>query len=220
MIVASPPADRPHPLFARVWALAMARLQPKSMREERAELVCGLSGLVVEVGAGSGTMFRHYPATVEQVVAIEPEPYLRAAAQRAVGDARVAIDVRPGDAARLPFEDGSVDAVVCSLVLCSVPDQAGALAEFARVLRPGGELRYYEHVAEQAGSTGRRLQDRLDSTGLWARIGGGCHVARETGEAIRAAGFCIVNEREQTLGPPLVVPVRRHLLGVARKPAG
>jgi SAM-dependent methyltransferase len=220
MTVEVPSADRPHPLFARAWAFAMARLQPSSMREERAELVCGLSGLVVEVGAGSGTMFRHYPAMVERVVAIEPEPYLRSQAERAVGEARVAIEVRPGDAARLPFADDAVDAVVCSLVLCSVPDQVGALAEFARVLKPGGELRYYEHVAEVPGSRGRRVQQRLDRTGVWARIGGGCHVARDTGDAIRAAGFCVINEREQTMGPPMIVPVRRHLLGVARLPAG
>lgn len=216
MTVATPPADRPHPLFARAWALAMARLQPKSMREERGELVCGLSGQVVEVGSGSGTMFEHYPASVDRVVAIEPEPYLRAAAGRAARSAPVPVEVRGGDAAHLDFPNDSVDAVVCALVLCSVPDQAAALAEIARILRPGGELRYYEHVAEPAGSTSRRAQLALDRTGAWARIGGGCHVARDTGDAIRAAGFTIVNERTQTLGPPLIVPVRRHLLGVAR----
>ncbi|MBJ7472803.1 MAG: SAM-dependent methyltransferase, partial [Solirubrobacteraceae bacterium] len=104
--------------------------------------------------------------------------------------------------------------------LCSVPDQAATLAEIARVLRPGGELRYYEHVAEPAGTLGRRGQELLDRSGLWAKAGGGCQVARDTGAAIRAAGFDITDEHVETLGPPLLVPVRRHLLGTARLSAG
>ncbi len=210
--------DHAHPLFARAWALAMARAQPKSMRKERSELVAGLSGLVLEVGAGSGTMFEHYPPSVDRVVAIEPEPYLRHAAEQAAQRAPVRVEVRAGDADHLGFDDDSVDAVVCSLVLCTVPDQAGALAEIARVLRPGGELRYFEHVAEPTGSKGLRVQEALDRSGVWARLGGGCHVARHTGDAIRDAGFTIVDERTHTVGPPLIVPVRRHLVGVARLP--
>jgi SAM-dependent methyltransferase len=208
--------DRAHPLFARAWAAAMARFQPDSMLEQRDALVAGLTGTVVEVGCGSGTAFRHYPPEVDHVIAIEPEPYLRRQAMRAAAWAPVRVEVQPGVAEHLPIEDGSVDAAVCSLVLCSVPDQATALAEIARVLRPGGELRYYEHVAEPGGTLGRRMQDVLDATGAWAAIGGGCHVARDTGAAIRAAGFTVDRERAQTLGPPLIVPVRRHLLGTAR----
>ncbi|MDO9174559.1 MAG: SAM-dependent methyltransferase, partial [Actinomycetota bacterium] len=76
--------------------------------------------------------------------------------------------------------------------------------------------RYYEHVAEPDGTVSRRAQEWLDRTGLWAKAGGGCRVSRQTGEAIRAAGFTVEHERAETLGPPLVVPVRRHLLGTAR----
>jgi ubiquinone/menaquinone biosynthesis C-methylase UbiE len=210
--------DHAHPVFARVWAAAMATIQPGVMRAQRSELVDGLSGTVVEIGCGSGSAFSHYPKAVERVVAVEPEPYLRAKAQRAAALAPVPVEVVSGVAEHLPLGDDSVDAAVCSLVLCSVPNQAAALAEIARVLGPGGELRYFEHVAEAPGTLGRRTQDWLDRTGLWGRIGGGCHVARETGDAIRTAGFTIDRERTRLFGPPLLLPVRRHLLGVARVP--
>lgn len=194
----------------------MKRCQPRAVREHREALVRGLRGVVVEVGCGSGSLFPFYEAGgAQRVIAVEPEPYLRGQAARAAIQAAVPIDVVDGVAGTLPVETGSVDAVVCCLVLCSVPNQAAALAEFARVLRPGGELRYFEHVAEPAGTASRRIQELLDRSGLWGWIGGGCHVARETGEAIHAAGFSIGTERVETLGPPLV-PVRRHLLGTAR----
>ncbi len=176
----------------------------------------GLEGVVLEVGCGSGSMFPYYGAAVTRVIAVEPEPYLRGEAERAALDAPVPVEVRAGVAEALPLEADSVDAAVCSLVLCSVPDQVAALAEIARVLKPGGELRYYEHVAEPDGTVSRRAQEWLDRTGLWAKAGGGCRVSRQTGEAIRAAGFTVEHEQTQTFGPPLVVPVRRHLLGTAR----
>ncbi len=195
----------------------MRRLEPQQLREERAALVAGLHGTVAEVGAGSGAVFAHYPPEVTRVVAVEPEPYLHEVARRAAREVGAAIDVLPGDAESIPLGDGEADAVVCSLVLCSVPDQAAALAEARRVLRPGGELRYYEHVADVPGTRTRRYQELLDRSGLWARAGGGCRVARDTGEAIRAAGFVVESEAVRHFGPR-GTPVRRHLLGVARRP--
>lgn len=209
--------DSGHPLFARVWAAAMTRLQPQAIREQRDRLTAGLHGVVVEVGCGSGTMFEHYGAGVERVVAIEPEPYLRERATLAAAAVAAPIEVLGGDAEHLPLEDASADAVLFSLVLCSVPNQAAALAEAARVLKPGGELRYYEHVGEPAGTVGRRLQHGLDRSGLWPRVAGGCHVSRDTGAAIRAAGFVVEQEHIQNFGPPVIVPVRRHLAGVAKR---
>lgn len=206
-----------HPLFARFWAAAMGRLEPRALRRERARLLAGLHGTVVEVGAGNGANFALYPPEVERVVALEPEPYLRGVASEAATQAPVPVEVLDGVADHLPLEDGAADAVVFSLVLCSVPDQAAALAEALRVVRPGGELRYCEHVAEPRGTLGRRWQELVDRSGLWARMGGGCAVSRETGEAILASGFVIERERVQQFGPP-GTPVRRHLAGVARRP--
>lgn len=209
--------DREHPLFARLWAAVMRRGEPAQITRQRRRLVDGLSGVVVEVGPGSGSMFAHYPGEVTRVLAVEPEPYLREVATHTAADVAAPVEVVGGDAANIPLGDGEADAVVCSLVLCSVPDQRAALDEFARVLRPGGELRYFEHVAEPAGTWPRRLQEGVDRSGLWARFGGGCHVARSTGEAIRAAGFTVEREDRSQMGPHAVVPVSLHVLGTARR---
>jgi len=120
-----------HPWFARAWALAIGRFEPRELREQRSVLVEGLVGTVVEVGPGSGSTFPCYPPEVERVVAVEPEPYLRGVAEQAAAACEIAIDVVDGTADALPLADGTADAVVCSLVLCSVPDQAAALAEAA-----------------------------------------------------------------------------------------
>jgi ubiquinone/menaquinone biosynthesis C-methylase UbiE len=138
-------ADDPRPRFARMYRKASARADRRGASGHRTRLLEGLQGRVVEVGAGHGLNFAHYPRTVTEVIAIEPEPHLRADAEAAAGAAPVPVAVHHGMADALPVEDGGVDAAVASLVLCSVPDQAGALVELHRVLRPGGELRFYEH---------------------------------------------------------------------------
>lgn len=142
---------------------------------------------MVEVGAGNGLNFGHYPAEVTEIVAVEPEAYLREkAADRA--DARVT--VLDGLADRLPVEDGSADAVVFSLVLCSVPSPAAALAEARRVLRPGGEIRFYEHVVSHRPV--KAALQRAATHTFWKRMAAGCHLDRDTGAAIADAGFEIV----------------------------
>lgn len=205
-----------HPLFARFYARVLSRSEPPEMRAHRAELLAGLSGRVLEVGAGNGGNFEHYPVTVTEVVAVEPEPYLREQAREAAARAPVDITVLDGVADVLPVEDGSCDAAVACLVLCSVPDQASALAELHRVLRPGGELRFYEHVR---GATPRmqRWQRIADRT-FWPRAFGGCHTARDTVAAIAAAGFTLERHRDLTVdGIPSFMPVATHATGVARR---
>lgn len=186
----------------------------------RDELLAGLSGRVLEVGAGTGRNFAHYPDAVTDVVAVEPEPYLRrraieaaeAAAARGAGPAIAVGDATADD---LPVDDGSFDAVVFSLVLCSVPDQRAALAEARRVLRPGGELRFYEHVIAQTPRLAA-WQRRLDV--LWPRLGGGCHLSRDTLAAIQQAGFTIDSHRSFRFSPGLLAkPVEPHIIGIAHR---
>ena len=153
-----------NPFFARVYASMMRNEDPKQV-EHRREALGGLSGRVFELGAGVGSNFAHYPAEVTELVAAEPEPYLRERALAAAEAAPIDVQVVDAVADDLPFEDASFDAAVACLVLCTVPDQARALAELRRVIRPGGELRFYEHVARAppAAASGARVR-RPDAT--------------------------------------------------------
>jgi ubiquinone/menaquinone biosynthesis C-methylase UbiE len=205
-----------HPLFARFYTHVLARNEPAEVQAYREELLAGLSGRVVEVGAGSGANFPHYPSEVTEVLAVEPEAYLHEQAVAAATQAGIVVSVLDGVADALPLEDASCDAAVACLVLCSVPNQASALAELRRVLKPGGELRFYEHVR---GHTDRmtRWQRFADRT-FWPRAFGGCHTARDTVAAIEAAGFAV--ERRRDLVPdsvPGFLPVAPQTIGVARR---
>jgi SAM-dependent methyltransferase len=182
----------------------------------RDELLAGLSGRVLEIGAGNGMNFGHYPATVAEVVALEPEPYLRERAQAAAGAAPIPVTVRDGVAAPLPLEDDGFDAAVASLVLCTVPDPDAAVAELRRVLRPGGELRFFEHVRSTRPRKAR-LQQALDRTGVWPRLIGGCHPARDTMATLERAGFAIARARRVDVGP-VANPANPHVMGVALAP--
>ena len=206
-----------HPLFARCMARSAAIAERKGAGEIRARLVAGLAGRVVEIGAGSGIQFRHYPAAVGEVIAIEPEPTLRAMAAEAAASAPVRVTVISGLADRLPLDDGSVDAGVCAGLLCSVDDPGAALGELARVVRPGGELRFYEHVAS-ARPRAAALQRALDASGIWPRVMNGCHTARRTDEAIERAGFRIEALERFAFRPTLLdLPVSPKILGRAHR---
>jgi SAM-dependent methyltransferase len=206
-----------HPIFARFFE-RLSRLMEREVGEHRRELLAGLSGRVVEIGAGNGMNFRHYPSAVEEVVALEPEPYLRERSERAARDASVPVSVGDAAAYPLPFEAASFDAAIASLVLCTVPDPASALAELRRVLRPGAELRFFEHVCSDR-SRKARLQERVDRWGIWPRVAGGCHCARDTVGAIEAAGFQVEQVRSLDVGPSWGL-TNPHVLGVARAPEG
>jgi len=204
-----------HPIFARFVALS-ARKENAEARRHRERMLEGVQGRVVEVGAGSGVNFPHYPDTVEEVVAVEPEPYLREKCAEAAAKAPMKVTVLDGVADALPLEDGSCDAAVACLVLCSVPDQADALAEIRRVLRPGGELRFYEHVrsTNSAMVHAQRLVDRT----FWPHAFGNCHTARDTPAAIAAAGFEITHLEPVRFSPlPFPIPVSDQVIGTARR---
>lgn len=186
----------------------------REVGQYRDELLSGLSGRVVEVGAGNGINFSRYPPRVEEVVAIEPERYMRTKAVAAVTRAPVAVTLVDATAEALPLTDESCDAAVACLVLCSVPELAAALAELRRVLRPGAQLRFFEHV-RSADSRRARVESALDASGLWPLLGGGCHCSRDTEAAVRAAGFTIERARKVEIGPSWAI-TNPHVLGVAR----
>jgi ubiquinone/menaquinone biosynthesis C-methylase UbiE len=204
-----------HPFFARFYLRMTSGRKAAGEDEYRRELLAGLSGRVIEVGAGNGLNFPLYPETVDEVVAVEPEPLLRDVAAKNAADAPVPVHVVDAVAGGLPVDDESFDAGVASLVLCSVPNQQRALSEFRRVIRPGGELRFYEHVvAERPISAG--LQRAADAT-FWPRVGGGCHLSRDTGAAIEEAGFIVETSRRFSFSPGAPVPPLPHILGIARR---
>ncbi|MFI5836299.1 class I SAM-dependent methyltransferase [Micromonospora sp. NPDC051300] len=206
-----------HPIFARVFARASVAMDDAGAAAHRRRLVAGLRGRVVEVGAGNGRNLAHYPPAVDHVLAVEPEPRLRALAGAAALAARVPVTVAAGLAEALPVADGVADAVVLSLVLCSVPDQAVALGEARRVLRPGGELRFYEHVV--AETPGLRRAQRIADATLWPLFCAGCHTARDTVAAIRAAGFTVTDVDRFHFPPSGVpAPASPHVLGAATRP--
>lgn len=203
-----------NPFFARVWTF-LSQHEPPALRELRSENLAGLSGRVLEVGAGTGTNFVLYPTTVEEVVAIEPEPRLTAIARQAAATAPVPVTVtattvealEPGE----PF-----DAVVCSLVLCSIDKPESVLRQLLSRLRPGGELRYLEHVASR-GARGR-LQRAADAT-VWPRLAGNCHTHRHTEATIAAAGFAPQTARREWALPAWApVPTSEFALGRAIRP--
>ncbi|MFI9172550.1 class I SAM-dependent methyltransferase [Streptomyces lincolnensis] len=207
-----------HPLFARYYARISVGAETRmGMGGVRDRLLAGLSGRVIEIGAGNGLNFAHYPGTVSEVVAIEPERRLRQLAVEAALRSGVPVDVAPGAAEALPVKSEAFDAAVVSLVLCSVRDVPRALAEIRRVLRPGGEVRFFEH-GRGGGRAMRLTQRALDRT-VWPPLNGGCHLARDPIGALRGAGFELGPYRRMFMpenGPRL--PTSYCVLGTAWRP--
>jgi ubiquinone/menaquinone biosynthesis C-methylase UbiE len=176
-----------------------AEVDKTGLGKLRHELIDGLCGDVLEVGAGSGAMFHRYGPDV-RVTAIEPDDDFRAAAERAATGAAASIRVLPGTAEALAAGDGSMDAVVVSMVLCSVQSVPRALGEFQRVLKPGGQLRLLEHVRSDHGMAGV-LMDVFNP--VWLRLNQmGCHWNRRTVESVGRAGFRIESVTDYKLFHP------------------
>lgn len=205
-------------LFARVYDRAVAATEEACFQAWRAELLADLSGTVVELGAGSGANLAHYPAAVERLVVTEPEPVMLSQLRGRLDRVDVGIDVavQRASAASLPLGDDEADAVVATLVLCSVPDQAAVLAEVRRVLRPGGRFVFLEHVAAEDRPDRLRWQRRLDPA--WSFVAGGCRLTRRTEAAISEAGF-VLGEVTHESARKAVPVVRPTIRGSATAPA-
>lgn len=200
-------------LRACCYDLALRNAEARCLTAWRAALLQGVSGVVLDVGAGTGLNVRHVPKADTRLLLTEPDPDMRARLTRRAADERPDATVLDAPAEALPLHDGSVDVVVCTLVLCSVPEQAPALAELRRVLRPGGRLVFLEHVAAEEGSALLRWQRRLEP--LWWHIAERCALTRRTDQALLDAGFTLESVARERMrgGVPWVSPTIR---GVAR----
>lgn len=221
-VPSSPPqADkaRPvrHPLCSRLYARQVERAEELGLGERRRDLLAGLSGRVLEIGAGTGINLRHYPATVDELILVEPEPYLRRQLALASAKSSLRVTVVDASAELLPLDAASVDAVVSCLVLCSVRDVHATLRQLRRVLTADGELRFMEHVASERPLP-RRAQRMADAT-LWPHLSGGCHLGRDTLGAMEAAGFRVAQEERFRFRIPPLDPSKMHVRGFARMPS-
>jgi SAM-dependent methyltransferase len=201
--------------FARYLDRREQRRPDREARELRRRALAGLSGNVIEVGSGDGRSFEHYPPGVEHLLAVEPDPTAREAASERARGAAIPIDVVGGTAEELPAEDGAFDAAVLMGVLCSVSDPAAALRELRRVLKPGGELRFWEHV--RSGNAAFRVLQRATDAVFWTRALGGCETTRDTAATIAAAGFQFVTlDRGFHSSSLLTITSAPYILGTAR----
>jgi SAM-dependent methyltransferase len=199
-----------HPIFAWFYGRRGPRADLRGTADKRRRLLASASGSVIEVGAGTGLNLRYYPPAVTEVLATEPDPHMFRRLARALDESRVPVQLRRATADELPAPDGSVDTVVCSLVLCSVPDVSAALSEARRVLRPGGRLLFFEHV-RALDPRFARWQDRFE--GAWGLCGAGCHPNRDTVGEIEASGLRI--EELDRFDEPGAMLARPHVLGSA-----
>lgn len=204
--------------FARVYDRMLEPLEEAGLRDWRSELLRGVSGTVVEIGAGTGANLRHYPTAVERLVVTEPEPAMLSQLRGRLDQVPPGIDAvaRRAPASALPLDDGEADVVVSTLVLCTVPAPGAVLAEARRVLRPGGRLVFLEHVAAEDDPKRLRRQRRFDV--VWPHVAGGCRLTRRTEATIADAGFTIeAITRESARRAPTVI--RPMIRGWAVAPA-
>jgi ubiquinone/menaquinone biosynthesis C-methylase UbiE len=194
--------------FSAIYDRGLKGTEEAGLREARRETLSGASGRSLDIGAGTGANVGLFPSEVTELVLAEPDPHMLKKLRAKVGEAGLDAEIVAAPAERLPFDDASFDTAVFTLVLCTVPDPEAALAEAARVLRPGGRLLFVEHVrADDAGLA--RWQDRLEKP--WRFLGDGCHCNRDTVATIEASPLTVEQVERGRLpkAPPLVRPLVR-----------
>jgi ubiquinone/menaquinone biosynthesis C-methylase UbiE len=192
--------------FSAIYDRMLAGTEDAGLRETRRQALSAAQGRTIDVGAGTGANIGLYPAAVTELVFAEPDPHMLKRLRPKLAEAGTEAEVVAAAAERLPFEDSSFDTAVFTLVLCTVPDPAAALAEAARILRPGGRLLFVEHVRSQDPKRAR-WQDRLERP--WRFCGDGCHCNRDTVATIEASPFAVeeVERGELPKAPPIVRPL-------------
>lgn len=209
---------RGHRIFAGLYDRMLSGTERAGLRDMRAELLAEARGRTLELGAGTGLNLAHYTDAVTELVLTEPDPYMARRLRKRLEDEPPApgrVEVVETPAERLPFEDGSFDSVVSTLVLCSVETPAAATGEIVRVLKPDGRLLTLEHVRSPDSGLAR-WQDRLERP--WGWLGAGCHPNRDTVAELETVGLetaSLVRDR-MPKAPPIVRPVVRGIASLSR----
>jgi ubiquinone/menaquinone biosynthesis C-methylase UbiE len=201
--------------FAALYDRMIGATEEAGLREMRREVLARASGRTIDIGAGTGVNLDLYPTSVSELALAEPDPHMAKRLRHKLVESGREAELVEAPAEKLPFEDSSFDTAVFTLVLCTIPDPAAALAEAARVLRPGGKVLFIEHVrSEDPGLA--RWQDRLEKP--WRFVGDGCHCNRDTVATIEASPLALehVERGRMPKAPPLVRPLAR---GSASLPA-
>jgi ubiquinone/menaquinone biosynthesis C-methylase UbiE len=194
-------------IFAAAYDPGSKAAEEAGLRQMRRELLAGAGGRVLELGAGTGANLDLYPDEVEDLVLLEPGPHMAKRLQAKMSQSERGAELIETSAERLPFDDDSFDTAVATLVLCTIPDPAAALAEIARVLKPGGRLLFLEHVrAEDPGLA--RWQDRFEQT--WRFLADGCHCNRDTVATLEASPLRVERVEHDRL--PKAAPIVRPLV--------
>jgi ubiquinone/menaquinone biosynthesis C-methylase UbiE len=201
-----------HRIFAALYDLMIRGTERGGLRDMRAELLAGARGRTLELGAGTGLNLAHYTDAVTELVLTEPDPHMARRLRKRLEDmspAPARVEVVEALAENLPFEDGSFDSVVSTLVLCSVESPGAAAREIARVMKPEGRFLCLEHVRGPEDDGLVRWQNRLERP--WARLAGGCHPNRDTVAELQAAGLETAGLASGQLpkAPPIVRPMVR-----------
>jgi ubiquinone/menaquinone biosynthesis C-methylase UbiE len=193
-------------LFSTFYDRAFEATEEAGLREMRRGLLSQARGRVLELGAGTGLNLDLYPEAIESLTLTEPDPHMTKQLRQKLAQASRQADLVEAGAEDLPFEDDSFDTAVVTLVLCTVPDQPRTLQEIRRVLKPGGQLLFLEHVRSHSPDLAR-WQDRLERP--WRFVGDGCHCNRDTVSGLEAAGFDVgeVEQGELPKAPPIVRPL-------------
>jgi ubiquinone/menaquinone biosynthesis C-methylase UbiE len=203
------------PLFARGYDRFNKVAEDAGLRDKRRALLARAQRRTLEIGAGTGVHVELSPASVTELVLTEPDGHMRRQLERKLAALGRRAEVVDAGGERLPFPDASIDTAVATLVFCTIPDPGAALAEIARVLRPGGRLLFLEHVRADAPRAAR-WQDRLERP--WGWFGRGCHPNRDTLATIGASELEVAQVERDRMpkAPPIVRPL---IVGEARLPS-